>query len=220
MKERPILFSAPMVRAILEGRKTVTRRVDLKFAPVLVDAGFADEYIRDPGNHCACPYGVEGDRLWVRETWAYFGGDEYLYQKERGAASYRADIEWGGLAELTRGIPGGRWRPSIHMPRWASRITLEVKSVRAERLQEIDGEDVPREGVTVPRCGCERCGQTSEMCPATATDHIDAFAELWESINGKRPGCAWSDNPWVWRIEFARIEVSTEIWVREKARVA
>jgi hypothetical protein len=92
------------------------------------------------------------------------------------------------------------------MPRWASRLTLEVTDVRVERLQAISGEDVRAEGIAVDRCPCEACGRTSQMCPATATDHIMAFAQLWDAINGKR--ASWSANPWVWVVAFRRIDLT------------
>lgn len=207
MKERPILFSAPMVRAILEGRKTVTRRVVTKF-PETVSNG----YDFDPRTgHIYChndylppdcqvvppdydafdpremdsPYGEKGDRLWVRETWAPRDSEAFLrHEVAADKIFYRADDERTLATD-------GRWRPSIHMPRWASRITLAVRSVRVERLQEITDADVLAEGVT-PHKGPD--------------GHRMAFGTLWECINGKRPGCSWDDNPWVWRIEFSRIE--------------
>lgn len=178
MSERPILFSGPMVRAILEGRKTVTRRVIRGSLPT------------DPAPvHFACPYGRKGDRLWVRET---FYCDDYRYpdapvEDLRRLLEYRADHR---CANWEAGCPcrdeNGRsnWRPSIHMPRWACRLELEVVSVRAERLHEItDGAEVLAEGVL--------------------TSSRDGFANLWDEINGKR--APWRDNPWVWRVEFRRV---------------
>jgi hypothetical protein len=188
--KRPILFSGPMVLALLAGTKTMTRRVDLKWAPSL--EGFTDDYIRDPGNACACPHGEVGDSLWVRERIVRI-------TKLGELSCYAAD----GAITKADAWPWERDSlPSIHCPRGLSRINLAVTSVRIERLQEITGEDAAAEGISVPRCGCERCGQTSEMCPATASDHIDAFRDLWESLNGKRAGCTWSDNPWVWVLGF------------------
>jgi len=167
MKERPILFSGPMVRAILEGRKTQTRRI-VKPQP-LRDRGVM---AFNDGEHpqMRCPYGKPGDRLWVRETWCP-DVEPYTFR-------YKADGD----------EPLERWRPSIHIPRWASRITLEVVSVRVERLQNISEDDALAEGITLVERG---------------TSPVDQFNKLWESING--PG-SWEANPWVWVVEFKRIE--------------
>lgn len=225
MKERPILFSGPMVRAILEGRKKQTRRVvtrgnstadgrgatadfwpKLNFASAWVDNGFASQgwsYLHVPNAHRdydGAAHRVRsriepGDRLWVRETWAEFPAPgDTIYR-----ASFDSHIDRRVAESLT-------WRPSIHLPRTRSRITLAVTSVRVERLQEITGEDARDEGVTVPRCGCEVCSRTSVMCPADASAHAMEFASLWQSINGKRPGCSWDANPWVWVVGFERVE--------------
>lgn len=202
MAERPILFSAPMVRAILSGSKTQTRRiVKSQFAQDAVPAemcaetaegwqtighsglwwcdaaGAAEDAIR-------CPYGIPGDRLWVRETHA------------PQADCWGAWHNWMGLSRtgpkpiIHYAADGGdpfieRWRPSIHMPRWASRITLEVTSVRVERLQNISAADAIAEG--------------PEPHPAGP---VCAFSSLWRSINGVE---SWVQNPWVWVIEFKRL---------------
>jgi len=163
VREKPIIFSAPMVKAILEGRKTQTRRVikpqfgktwgqgvrhgDLDYS-VHVDIMEADrswKWIR-------CPYGKSGTRLWVRET----------------------------------------------------RITLEITGVRVERVQDISEEDAIAEGVNG---GCTTCGRDAPyQCYDPIPDHRDAFIWLWDSINGKKPGFAWKDNPWVWALTFKRLE--------------
>lgn len=212
MGEKPILFSGPMVRAILEGRKTQTRRLVRKPIPDGADEVFnwtpgalaatimpnvarsglwarrndgedgEDGWLRFLG---ACPYGQGGDRLWVRETWAEVGPG-FIY------AATDADHN------ITQ-----RWRPSLHMRRLASRLTLEVVSVRVERLQEISEEDARAEGA-VP----------DQLCPAGFLDtrnldpshtHRGAFACLWDSINSQR--ASWASNPWVWVVEFKRVEV-------------
>lgn len=202
MKERPILFSGPMVRAILEGRKTQTRRV-VKHKQPLFEAphsfkayqttegvfGFEsyDETVR-------CPYGQPGDRLWVRETWAYSHQCEhYNHLHERNDSFiYRATNEACGPK---------KWRPPIHMPRWASRITLEVTGVRVERVLDISEEDARDEGPP---------DIFNDTWPTIAEYHpIDAFRTLWNSINGNKPGRSWDDNPWVWVIEFKRIDTTT-----------
>lgn len=184
MKERPVLFSAPMVRAILEGRKTQTRRVakGVNFisssgAPMNIDADSDDWSVK-------CPYGQPGDRLWVREAFQ-FSSDYPLY---------RADDEAGHI--------DGGWRPSIHMPRWASRITLEVTGVRVERLQDISEADAVAEGIepTMPNPG--PWNWKDYLAEGCHTHAILSYKTLWESING--PG-SWDKNPLVWVVEFRRL---------------
>ena len=181
MNERPILFSAPMIRAILSGAKTQTRRT---VHPM---------HMSITGELLRYPYGEPGDRLWARETWAHDADslemlralvDDIMPTRDYGPY-YRATGAYEGS--------GLRWRPSIHMPRWASRITLEVTDVRVERLQSISEEDALAEGVDP----LEWSGG-----PANA-DARAAFRELWESINGKR--APWATNPWVWAISFRRL---------------
>jgi len=174
--ERPVLFSGPMVRAILEGRKSQTRRVVKPQPPHGIKSVYAP-ITRDPGNwqgvasddligwYGRCPYGIPGDRLWVRET----------FQRARGGFQYRAD-----------GITTPRaWKPSIFMPRTASRITLEVTGVRVERLQDISEKDARAEGVDAAPCFCI------------------PYRRLWDSLNAKR-GFGWEKNPWVWCISFSK----------------
>lgn len=169
MAERPILFNTAMVRAILAGTKTQTRRV-VKHSP----APWNREHTA--WDMTRCPYGQPGDRLWVRETWAPL----------TNGYAYAADPIWNAS-------PSGRWRPRIHMPRAASRILLEVTGVCAQRLQDISDADAKAEGVAL----------TPRTC--TMYDGIwrDAYRDLWESINGK---FSWSRNPWLWVVEFKRIE--------------
>lgn len=194
-RERPIIFSAPMVRAILAGTKTQTRRA-LKQVQVRSAAMPEPEW---RSVHTLCPYGQRGDRLWVREAWSR--------DEEDGALFYRADVGTGNEADdwqrnIYEGASGYRWKPSIFMPRWASRITLEVTGVRVERLQDISEADAQAEGVTPkwePGCSgrlMEALGGFS-FRPAAS-----AYAELWEQING--PG-SWDANPWVWVVEFKRV---------------
>jgi len=178
MVELPILFSGEMVRAILDGRKTQTRRV-VKL-PVS-EIGKMVKYRGDWVLPCEwSPYGKSGDRLWVRETWWQWGGTEKRI-------SYRADT-------LPSFAPNGGFRPSIFMPRWASRITLEVVDVRVERLQDISEDDAKAEGVMAS--GGWNADDT-EYCVGYRT----AFSRLWDSINAKR-GYSWATNPWVWAVEF------------------
>lgn len=201
MSEKPILFSGEMVRAILAGNKTQTRRV-VKPQPVgdngsgrwsfvasSTERASVDTWdfniIDETGNvytergvehslvsRLKSPYGLSGDRLWVRETWSL--ADDDLW--------YRADTD-----EPER----IRWKPSIFMPRWASRIMLEVVSVRVERLQNISEEDAEAEGIA----------------PWADGGYRPAFHLLWNTINLKR-GYPWSESPWVWVVEFRRVEVN------------
>lgn len=208
-KERPILFSAPMVQAILAGSKTQTRRVVKKISAdceLFVDAGdglWQQCYRDDSGAvHSKswltkCPFGVKGDRLWVRETWAAPVELDSTPPRDipKDTPIYPRDWE--------RQVDGhliGRWRPSIHMPRWASRITLEVTDIRVERLRDIDNNDILREGIRSESCNiCVHIGGSGcESCFGV----INPFISLWESING--PG-SWDENPWVWVISFQRI---------------
>jgi hypothetical protein len=188
MKERPILFSGPMVRAILEGRKTQTRRIVKPQPPKgyhidtcqYNDTGWAFWVsANDHAGTCTCknlrqPYGQPGDRLWVRETWAP-AYRTYGYATKK-AIAYRVDSDHDPH----------KWKPSIHMPRWASRITLKVVGVRVERLQECTRGDAMAEGCPFPNM-------------AIGSDPRKWYAELWNSINGMG---SWEANPWVWVVEF------------------
>ncbi|TPQ37167.1 hypothetical protein C2U71_25675 [Burkholderia ubonensis] len=213
MTERPILFSGPMVRAIIEGRKTQTRRVmkrqppdDVapitvaRYYPTIVDR-HGDEApgpeifgaFSDDGDWgCKSPFGEPGDRLWVRET---FCMDDNGHE------------EWPVFAADGTGLPArpagcgiSSWRPSIYMPRWASRITLEITGVRVERLRYISESDARAEGVTI-----EEHHMRGYCVGACRPPSIRAFHDLWDSLNAAR-GHGWDANPWVWAIEFRRIE--------------
>lgn len=211
MKERPILFSAPMVRAILDGRKSQTRRVVKSpvAAPVVrVRPGWVVTVASSrPGITVSsdfdvrCPYGVPGDRLWVRESVAldYFDHSPWLPPEKRHG--YRAD--WTDRAADT--VPRPKWTPSIHMPRWASRITLEVTGVRVERLQDISEEDSRAEGVEVLADGVVIPGSVPPK--RIELTHRHYFRDLWKSINGAE---SWDANPWVWVVEFRRVEAAAE----------
>lgn len=217
MKERPILFSTPMVKAILEGRKTVTRRI-IKPQPLPCNHGSfteaewrnlptewhffddnPDEWycalcgngVDGGGNGMKCRYGTEGDILWVRETWCR-----------------DLDVEGGFLYKATEPEAEddeGRspWKPSIHMPRVACRLNLKVLSIRVERLHDITEEDAIREGIEVLHKDGEPVFYKNYLPVDTiaTTNPLASFLSLWVSINGPK---SWDSNPWVWRIEFER----------------
>jgi len=218
MKERPILFSGPMVRAILEGRKTQTRRL---VSPMLIEAlgdpstwqmatassWWAFNHLANEMQHFISPFGQPGDRLWVRETWGLDDcgedGKRVIWQATCEAAWVMPRNELGEIYYLPSDYNPGRWRPSIHMPRWASRLTLEVTEVRVQRLQEISEEDAMAEGALADRQRLEVAGAT---LIADVPSARRAFRRLWDSINGEREGCAWTANPWVWAITFKVVE--------------
>lgn len=180
-RERPILFSAPMVRALLDGGKTQTRRI-MKPQPRRVDGGvpFGDAPAwahAEPGSAVMrCPYGQRGDRLWVRETHMDLGAC-FLYRADANAEQERAIV-----------APGQRWKPAIHMPRVACRLTLVVTGVRVERLQDISRGDAMAEGCPFPNM-------------ARGDDPRVWYEDLWCDLNGAD---SWRTNPWVWVVEFRK----------------
>lgn len=186
MAERPILFSGQMVRAILDGRKTQTRRVVKPPAPF---APGDDILVEWATGQIKCPYGQPGDLLWVRETWA--ANRIFDDSSPRIVGNDHHGIWWKADHSSYRPLNAkpGRWRPSIHMPRWASRITLEVTGVQVEQLQEITTEDALAEGIA----------KHEQWTPRVQ------FSELWDSINAKR-GYGWNSNPCVWVVEFKKVE--------------
>ncbi len=256
MKERAILFSAPMVRAILEGRKTVTRRV-MRIQPTWIETSTGGHWLHchstgfSPfnakyreglaregagyGAHLGCPYGGPGDRLWVRETWARVNDCPDFQESGRGQGScgceedharviYRATDDAGPYEwqDDSGKMHPMIWRPSIYMPRWASRITLEVVTLRVERLQDITNDDAKAEGTPrvegdpdeYPCLSCElgvgpKLSKGSVGCVDCSNSGVSGprahFAALWDSINGKREGASWDDNPWVAAISFRRM---------------
>ena len=222
-KEHPILFTGAMVRAILDGTKTQTRRV-MKPQPKHHNAcnggwlEYRGQHLSYPyGPHARhrdtrnsfiyarwselCPLGQPGDTLWVREAWCEVDRDGWCYcdrpkdelitnlgYPRRNGVAYRANTD--ADADRCRRELGYKWRPSIYMPRWASRIALPVANIRVQRVQDISEEDAMAEGILPfdrPRC---------------------EFRKLWDSINAKR-GFGWEVNPWVWAITFRKIEVAT-----------
>lgn len=204
-KERPILFNGDMVRAVLDDRKTETRRL-IKPAPPR-GSDYRDGLFCLPGSAIGvmrhCPFGVPGDRLWVRETWSATGHMDLPLAKPFNGCQvwYRAENNRPTWAET-------RWKPSIHMPRWASRITLEVVRVWAERVQEISEVDAIAEGISVlPLQSADDPSAWYQSSPGVhqARSPKQSFKLLWDSIYGKKPGCAWADNPWVRCAEFKRV---------------
>ncbi|EDG8630622.1 hypothetical protein B9589_21735 [Salmonella enterica subsp. enterica serovar Newport] len=206
MKERGMIFNAEMVRAILDGRKTQTRRVlatyqdAVKFCPewdvngkqIFIVLGEKDHTGMNPViTAIPCPFGQPGDRVWVRETFR-------VHSRATDVATlvYRASVR-NSWTEQTHRVPVAvcnkpatpeKWTPSIHMPRWASRITLEITGVRVERLNSITESDAEAEGVTDTGFG--------DLL-------VDGYRYLWKSIYGEE---SWTANPWVWVIEFKRVE--------------
>jgi len=180
-----MLFSAQMVRAILGDRKSMTRRV-IKPQPDAISPDGNQVWLEvNHGPSIRCPYGQPGDRLWVRESYAprYFDG---------GKHGYKAD--WDGRSADV--VPEPKWKPSIHMPRSACRILLEVTAVRVERLQGMKYADFKSEGMGTALHGVWAVGRSE-------------FASLWDSINAKR-GHSWDSNPWVWVVEFARAKEAVD----------
>ncbi|HFQ7421579.1 hypothetical protein [Klebsiella pneumoniae] len=232
--ERGMIFNAEMVRALLSGRKTQTRRIIKPQPEATLSGSLSGKWLSRPLNGLLlpkiediaihCPFGAVGDRIWVRETWGVvsheldedgriqpwtpdrpatvihempFGNGYYS-----GHAIYAADgdFTWGD----DDGYEDGRscWKPSIHMPRAASRILLEITNVRVERLNAISEEDARAEGIIDG--GCLNCGEPEPCgCANPEPDATDAFAYLWQSIYGQEN---WNANPWVWVIYFERIE--------------
>lgn len=226
MKERPILFSGPMVRAILDGRKTQTRRilkpVRERFS-VYLGTTFDGEtgfFFRDRASmeyvSASCPYGTVGDRLWVRETvrageddktfdrvLLYPADDASIFVTDEHDLSSDNFGRWWVLHAYNSDDPditGGKNVPSIHMPRWASRLLLEITDVRVQRLQQISEDDARAEGApsafashnAIQALGGALCG----------SQHRYGFADLWDQINAERAGADYTSNPWVWAVTF------------------
>jgi len=223
MKFIPILFSTPMVQAIIEGRKTMTRRV---MKPRLIESDNCfhwNRWINQPFNNPeCCPYGQVGDVLWVRET--FFGYNEedenkYLYfadskdSRPFGFSDSYCANEWG----ISNKEIWPKWKPSLFMPKAACRIFLKITEIRVKRLQDISEEDAIREGIdslvdhrlkSEPIRYASYCDFDNPKDPALYTScPINSFETLWQSINGKD---SWEANPWVWVICFERIEKPTD----------
>jgi hypothetical protein len=191
-----------MVRAILDGRKTQTRRVVKPqpewIRPAVGRDGIAHGYCGSgPENGIRCPYGQPGDRLWVRETWAPVWEDDtgFCGVGFRAGGMPEEDKRAGDYMDGT-----DRWRSPVTMPHWASRITLEIESVRVERLNEISEEDAKAEGICQFQIGdIKAYGLNEADRDSMHSTAKDAYRSLWESING--PG-SWTENPWVWVVTF------------------
>lgn len=199
MAERPILFSGAMVRELLAGTKTQTRRI----CKVPMRAGMPEPELASL--LATCRYGKPGDRLWVRETSKAIelpsGLDGVRYSADQAFRpienTREASEAWMAMHAYRRGR--GLVVPAIHMPRWASRIALELTGVRVERLQSISHEDAWDEGIRPGADGLYSCPNAS-----FAETPVDAYRQLWEHLNGAK---SWAENPWVWVLCFRRIEV-------------
>jgi hypothetical protein len=199
MKERPILMSAPMVRAILAGTKTQTRRVVKGQAlEWLRPGGFTPEFTADPANGL-CPYGQPGGMLWVKEAWRT---DRFYNELAPSQLPKASGIRFEASKDSWSAVDHervGKLRSSIHMPRWASRITLEVTGVRLERLQDISEADAIAEGIEKVGEDWKNYGDPMAPCILPRTSYVT----LWASIHGFG---SWDANPFVWVVEFRRID--------------
>ena len=220
--DRPILFNREMVRAILEDRKTMTRRV-VKPQPIMMDSGmwypsenpgdrknktglhYANEkHMRKGMSIDFSPCGQPGDKLWVRETFAY----KTRPKTENSSLIYKADFDtkdgFGSeIIDFNTGMTTPlTWEPSIFMPRWASRITLEIINVGIQRIQEIKYFDIMKEGAPLSTYPHHHDSYDTKL--------FEWFTGIWDSVNAKR-GFGWDANPWVWIIEFKRVRVETEV---------
>ena len=217
MKERPIAFNAAMVKAILAGNKSHTRRTsripqdtfDIDYEPTkrkwvfLIQGGGKPKYRQ-------CPYGVPGDRLWVKEPWVTLSSHDELKPSdlpERLWVSYTRNRT--EQLNPPAGYRVGKSRSAMFMPRWASRILLEVSSVNCERLQSINHDQAISEGITqVGMFGrFPRYRDYQGYNADGFLDGVSSFASLWDTINGSKEGKRWIDNPWVWDVEFRVLEV-------------
>lgn len=200
MKEHPIIFSTPMVKAILDGKKTMTRRViKLNYAG-RVQYKHHQWHIEDSNAISGCPYGQPGDTLWVRESYVPDPPNDDTWDYVGYANSYPLNVR--AIPEryrnprycLYKADYGNQFKslPSIHMPRWAFRTALQIKSIKVERVQDISEDDAIAEGTETDPKQWDAC-------------YVDGFIRLWDFINSKR-GYGWDVNPWVWVIEFERIK--------------
>ena len=207
MKERGMIFNAEMVKALLDGRKTQTRRPvkpqpNISYFPKRIPEGWNGSFSVDGGKSFKCPFGVVGDRIWVRETfwlvdsWAMgdipcvLYADEFEKYQDEGWQCYQSYDFWSKRAYHGKYTFG--CKPPIHMPRWASRITLEITDVRVDRVQDISYSDAYAEGVERKSGDC-----LDHFMEFKRGNSIRAFEMGWNSIYNN-----WDDNPWVWVVEF------------------
>ncbi|EPY4733108.1 hypothetical protein ACXDL0_000867 [Klebsiella quasipneumoniae] len=201
MTERGMIFNSEMVCAILDGRKRQTRRPIKWKQTRFTEIGEREDGSKWPWSEDAehacdfwhpCPFGAVGDRIWVRETWARYNIDQNSHD-----IAYRATTPADWPEE-------GRWRPSIHMPRWASRILLEITNVGVQRLQDISSGDAVREGICqLPASGRYCLSPGDQYFGGASHSAKEVYSWLWSSIYGEE---SWKANPWVWVIEFKRVE--------------
>jgi len=216
MREHPIIFNADMVRAVLDGRKTQTRRIMREQPEVIpkedefgkpgfwVPFNTGKTMVRNEDMYIACPFGLKGDRLWVRETFRVHSRATdlaTLVYKASEQQSWTQQTHRVPIEKCNKPAVVDKWTPSIHMPRWASRITLEITGVRVERLQAISEQDAAAEGCTFEALRFKPGTREVEEMGHTA---VYQFGGLWQSIYGAD---SWQANPWVWVIEFKRVEV-------------
>lgn len=203
MKERPMLFSGPMVRAILEDRKTQTRRIVTNESLISLRPDGTPGKVQK-----RCPYGQPGDRLWVKETFRIWQDEDSCFEGPIGGNLCNPGVrrrmlkrtEYRASSQNAEGIG---WRPSIFMTRWLSRITLEITGVRVERLHDISEADAIAEGIErVPMPSGESCWR-DYLDGGILSRAVSSYATLWASINGR---ASWSSNPFVWVVEFKKLE--------------
>jgi hypothetical protein len=222
MKERPIIFSGEMVRAILEGRKTQTRRVVtrafgaseciMREKQVMTWQEYLSRFVWAQSQILGgCPYGEPGDRLWVRETWQAQNLDGFWWHE---ITEHRELCNWAWTNPIEPAFEGTppRWMPSLFMPRMASRITLEVVNIEVDRVQNITQADAKAEGAQPWFMASDGCKVTEggaefsiEFCPEEKRDYRKGYQILWDQINEKR-GYGWDKNPWVWVVEFRAVQ--------------
>ncbi|EFH6022636.1 hypothetical protein [Escherichia coli] len=210
MKERGMIFNDEMVRAILEGRKTQTRRPvkNVRADNCLVirkptkKRNGVYTHVMDAPEHGLCPFGNVGDRIWVRETFNAFWLDNDVIQEIKDGVSLASELCDYKADYSDSSKPAEGWTPSIYMPRWASRILLEITDVRVERLNDISEKDARSEGVRWSDGKPNKMGLATELVVYAK----DTFTSLWKSIYSEE---SWNANPWVWVIEFKRIQGAT-----------
>lgn len=212
MKERPIIMGDESVRAILEGRKTMTRRVVNSRLFIEIDNGDEPPILQDSPNfgkilmeYGRYPYGYIGDRLYVKERFAYWIGREAVAYSDMCHKSIE-DIEWEDEVNIRDIAEGGKWKSPLFMPRLASRITLEITDIRVERVQDISVQDAKDEGIRVHANGCKDglaygCYNGDDCVKNVCRQPIEYYKQLWDQLNAKR-GYPWESNPWVWVITF------------------